>query len=419
MATVCVVGLGYIGLPAALLVARAGHQVTGVDVDTDKVAKIGAGHCPVEEPGLPELLTEVLSSGRLTVTTTPVAAEVYVICVPTPHDASGAADLRALESAAAAVGPVLPDGALVILESTVPPGTTRGILSSTLERTSGKVKGKDFAVAHCPERVLPGQIIAEMVGTDRLVGGHDPETTRRAAEFYRSFVTGPIVQTDATTAEFAKLIENTYRDVNIALANQLSDVAESLGIDVWTAIDLANLHPRVDLHKPGPGVGGHCIAVDPLFLVHLAPDQTPLLALTRKVNDGRIAQVIDRCSLILGGTGMIAVLGAAYKGDIDDIRNSPAVEILLGLKAGGHSVRLHDPFVTEAGGVPCVTLADALLGADLALLVTDHSAFKGLTAEHLAGMATMRVFDTRNLLDAVALRAAGVEVIRLGDGRPV
>src|SRR5207244_621844 len=287
----CVLGLGYVGLPTASMLATRGFHVYGLDVDEGVVRELAGGRTHISEPDLDTLVQAAVQSGNLRCGTEPAPADVFVIAVPTPVREDRTADLDAVAAAARSVASVLKRGDLVILESTVPPGTTTGLLRHVLER-SGLRAGTDFLLAHCPERVLPGNLLVELIANDRIIGGLDAASAKAAADVYRTFATGELIETDATTAELVKLMENTHRDVNIALANEFALIAERVGVDVWNAIKLAGRHPRVRFLRPGPGVGGHCIAVDPWFVVQAAPELARLIATAREVNDGMPAHVV-------------------------------------------------------------------------------------------------------------------------------
>jgi UDP-N-acetyl-D-mannosaminuronic acid dehydrogenase len=308
----------------------------------------------------------------------------------------------------------------VILESTVPPGTTRDVLAPLLA-ASGLVPGRDFHLAHCPERVLPGRILLELVSNDRLAGGLTPACARRAAELYASFVQGQVLQTDATTAEMVKVMENTYRDVNIALANEFALIAEKVGVDTWEAIRLANRHPRVGILTPGPGVGGHCIAVDPWFLVQAAPDVTRLIRVAREVNDDMPHRVLEHLSRMARPPAPVALLGMTYKANVDDVRESPAVEVAQLAVARGYDVRLCDPHATSsAGALPArlLPLEDAVRGAEAVVLLVDHVEFRGMAPEIVGPLlGRRRLLDTRSVLNHASWRAHGFAVQVLGDGK--
>jgi UDP-N-acetyl-D-mannosaminuronic acid dehydrogenase len=417
VSTVCVVGLGYVGLPTALVLARAGHQVFGFDTSARVRNALAEGRAHVSEPGIQELLQTVRADGSFVPVDRPVEADVFILSVPTPIRglAHKRADLQAVRSAASAIAPVVRRGNLVVLESTSPPGTTARVVAPILERESGLRAGVDIQLAHCPERVLPGRILTELVECDRVIGGIDRASAERARDLYGSFVRGEMHLTDATTAELVKLMENTHRDVNIALANEFALVAQHLEVDVWEAIDLANRHPRIKFLRPGPGVGGHCVAVDPWFVVGAAPGFTPLIAASRAVNDCMPLHVADLVGEVVDGLAgrTILALGLTYKADVDDIRESPSVEVIEHLRHAGAEVRTHDAMVASESSVE--DLAD---GADCLLLLVDHTAYRYL--EPAAIRSRMRrpiAVDTRNALSVGRWSGAGFSVVRLGDGR--
>lgn len=422
MTSICVLGLGYIGLPTGSMFALAGNDVVGVDPNPRVQAALHAGLTSIEEPELQTLVTAAINSGRLKVRTEPAPADAFIIAVPTPLDPqTRTADLRYVKDAAREIAPLLRRGNLVVLESTVPPGTTRDTLAPILAE-SGLRPGVDFSVAHCPERVLPGRILVELEQNDRLAGGLTPACAEEAAELYRSFVKGAIMLTDATTAEMVKVMENTYRDVNVALANEFALVAERIGVDVWQAIRLANHHPRVNVLTPGPGVGGHCIAVDPWFLVEAAPDVAPLIRAARHVNDDMPAHVIGRLETMAAPPAPIAVLGVTYKAEVDDIRESPALRVAELAVERGYTVRLCDPHVRpETPGLPAplVGLPQALRDARAILLLVDHRVFRSLDVDLAASLVSKRrILDARNVIDRAAWEARGFEVSVLGAAVP-
>jgi UDP-N-acetyl-D-mannosaminuronic acid dehydrogenase len=331
---VCVVGLGYIGLPTAVVLAQTGMQVAGVDVREETVERINQGKAHIVEPDLDGLLHHVVREGRLRASTTPEPADVFVIAVPTPFRDGHVPDLSYVEAASRSIAPHIKPGNLVVLESTVPPGATEQMVAWILEeRPDLKAPGSwdsSFYAAHCPERVLPGRIIVELVENDRAVGGITAESSAVAKRFYETFVRGECVMTTARTAELAKLAENAYRDVNIAFANELSMIADRLDVDPWELISLANRHPRVNILQPGPGVGGHCIAVDPWFIVHAAPEEAALVRAAREANLRKTAWVVERVLEVLQGreAPVVACFGLSYKPDIDDLRESPSVAVV-------------------------------------------------------------------------------------------
>lgn len=418
MQSVCVLGLGYIGLPTASMLASNGFRVLGVDVDSRIVDTVNGGDIHIEEPGLRILVQAAIGSGNFRAAGAPEPSDVYIIAVPTPLTPSKSADLSYVQRAAESIAPLLQRGALVLLESTCPPGTTRGILASTLENGSGLRAGKDFFLAHCPERVMPGRILVELIENDRVVGGIDSLSAQRAKELYAAFVRGQIFLTDATTAEMVKVLENTYRDVNIALANEAALLCETLGIDFAQVGLLANRHPRVHLHVPGPGVGGHCISVDPWFLVEAFPGEARIIRAARERNDAMPAHVVAQTRSMLEGIAQprVALLGLAFKGNVDDIRESPALHVAEGLREAGLAVALHDPLVAHAPW-PLAPLEEALRGADAVVLLTPHNAFREIDPLRAAElMRHRRLYDTRAFLDHAAWRAAGFEVKVLGAG---
>lgn len=418
MKKVCVMGLGYIGLPTASVLASNGFEVLGVDVDARVVDTVNAGNIHIEEPGLQTVVRAAIGSGNLRAALEPAKADAFIIAVPTPlHKDSKTADISYVRRATERIVPYLDRGGLVILESTSPPGTCRDLVLPILE-TSGFKVGSDLYLAHCPERVLPGKILKEIIQNDHVIGGYDAESARRARDLYATFVEGELALTDMTTAEMVKVIENTFRDVNIALANETALLCESLGIDFWEVARLANRHPRVNLHSAGPGVGGHCISVDPWFLVEKFPDQAQLIHLSRRRNDGMPEHVAGRAIEMLGSGAQpkVAALGLAFKGNVDDVRESPSLRIIELLREKGVAVAVHDPYVKHSPYELC-TLEQCFDGADLVLLLTDHHDYKYLNAREVhRQVRTPKLYDTRNLLNHADWRAAGFTVTVLGSG---
>ena len=418
---VVVVGLGYVGLPVCLLAAKNGAASCGVDVNVDLISSLNAGFSPTAEPEVQALLHQLTADSRISFSTEVPVADYYVIAVPTPTDAAHFADLTAVTSAVGAVAAVMSQGACVIIESTCPPGTTTGVVRTELER-SGLRAGIDFSLAYSPERILPGNTIAELVGNDRTVGGLTPACSTAAAEFYRRVVSGTIHETDALTAELSKLAENTFRDVNIALANELAAICEEIGASGREVIRMANFHPRVNILQPGPGVGGHCIAVDPWFLVEAAPQQSTLIATARKVNDGVPARLARQLVGRLGnGRHKFAILGLAYKPNVGDIRESPSIELAKLLMQFGHDVVCFDSLISTP--VPeltiCGSFEEALHGADMAILATDHDDLAAVLPEtYAAQMVLPRVLDTRGRYSAEKFAAAGVALWEVGKSWP-
>jgi UDP-N-acetyl-D-mannosaminuronic acid dehydrogenase len=420
MNKICLLGLGYIGLPTGSMFALAGKNVVGVDPNPRVQAALRSGLASIDEPELQTLVTAAINSGRLRVQTKPEAADAFIIAVPTPLDpTTNRADLTFVERAARDIVPFLRRGNLVVLESTVPPGTTRDVLAPILAE-SGLVPGQDIFVAHCPERVLPGRILVELEQNDRLTGGLTPACAERAADLYQTFVKGAIMRTDATTAEMVKVMENTFRDVNVALANEFALIAERIGVDVWDAIRLANHHPRVNVLRPGPGVGGHCIAVDPWFLVGSAPEATRLIQAAREVNDAMPEHVVARLATLVAPPAAVTLLGVTYKAEVDDVRESPALRVAQLAVEHGYDVRLCDPHVkAETPGLPAplLPLEQALRDAEAVVLLVDHRAFQELDVDLVAALVSgKRVLDARNSLDRASWQARGFEVAVLGSG---
>jgi UDP-N-acetyl-D-mannosaminuronic acid dehydrogenase len=396
--TVSVVGLGYIGLPTAAVLASRGLQVIGIDVSEHAVETINAGKIHIVEPDLDIVVRSVVSTGNLRATLIAEAAEAFIIAVPTPFKEDHQPDLSYIKAAAETIAPVLQPGNLVILESTVPVGATEqlaGWLAQCREDLSfPQQQGEkaDINIAHCPERVLPGNVLQELVANDRIIGGMTPRCAARAAALYQTFVRGECLLTHARTAEMAKLTENAYRDVNIGFANELSIICDRLKINVWELIRLSNRHPRVNILNPGPGVGGHCIAVDPWFIVSTTPDEARLIRTAREVNDGKPNYVINK---VLKAASqfkqpVIACFGLSFKPDIDDLRESPALSItqaLVDAKVAEILVvepniaRLPDAF--SGRGVQKVHHSEALERANIILMLVAHKEFNGLSGDVL------------------------------------
>lgn len=410
--TVCTLGLGYIGLPTASLLATKGFQVLGVDVDHRVVDIIGAGEIHFEEPDLDVLVRSAVQSGQLRVAGQPAPADVFILAVPTPFQEGHRPDLSFVKAAVQGIAPEVESGNLVILESTSPVGTTRQVARWLQEARpdltvapQGEVNSSSEAVyvAHCPERVLPGNILQELVDNDRLVGGVDQASALHAASFYRSFVNGRVYATDCKTAEMAKLTENAFRDVNIAFANELSLICHRLGIDVWELIELSNHHPRVNILQPGPGVGGHCIAVDPWFIIDSAPAEARLIRTARQVNLAKQRHVVEEVVRLAGcaEAPVISCLGLAYKADVGDLRESPAVGIVSDLlqQDVGRLLVVEPhldalPASLEHPRCELVDLSTALKRAQICVLLVDHRQFKTITLGALEGM---ELLDTRGL----------------------
>jgi len=429
---ICVIGLGYIGLPTASTFAAHGVNVLGVDINPTIIGTLNKGEIHIHEPGLLDEVKKASQSGNFRAATKLEEADAFIISVPTPFQENKfgeyngmtykLADMRAVISATESIVPFLRKGNLVVLESTSPPRTTVDLVAPILAR-SGLEAGRDFHLAYSPERVLPGQIMRELVENARVIGGVTPESAQAGYDLYATFVKGQIVKTDATTAEMVKLMENTYRDVNIAIANEFSRLADKFGVDVWEAISIANLHPRVRILAPGPGVGGHCISVDPWFFVEAAPELTPLIYHSRQVNDAQPHFVVNTVKRALGSLDgkKIAVLGLAYKPDVDDLRESPANEIVHLLQHEGARVKVWEPFKPDAnlaGIIMSPTFDDAIKDADVLLLLVNHTEFRKFDPVEIAGKTKARILvDTVNGWSNETWKNAGFDVHVLGVGK--
>ncbi len=408
---VAVLGLGYIGLPTAAVVARSGAAVLGIDIHQRVVDTVNSGGVHIEEVDLDALVQGVVQRGLLRASIEIEPSDVFMIAVPTPFDDDHAPDIRHVLAAARSIAPVLKIGDVVILESTSPVGTTEQV-RDTLEQLRPDLRfphatngAADIAIAYCPERVLPGRILVELIDNDRCIGGITPRCARKALAFYRTFVRGACITTTAKVAEMVKLSENAFRDVNIAFANELSLVSDKLGIDVWDVITLANRHPRVNILTPGPGVGGHCIAVDPWFIVHSAPELTPLIRTARNVNDGKTAHVIARAAALIDAeAGRVALLGLAFKANVDDFRESPAMKVAEALSARfGDRIAIVEPHIGELPkvladtGATLIDIDTALADCETMIVLVDHDIFKSVPADERAGKI---VYDTRGIWGA-------------------
>ena len=399
------IGLGYIGLPTAVSMAQSGLKVTGVDINKELIERIRTRKLDLSEPGLEEALTEALESGRFEVSTDIPEAHAYVIAVPTPFKDRNEFDSSFVDAAVDSISPKLRKGSLVILESTVPPRTTERLSVRVLSNRPDLVGENNEPLvmfAHCPERILPGNALAELKENDRVIGGMTPEASQAAADLYKSFCSGDLLITDDRTAELTKLTENAFRDVNIAFANELSIVCDSLSVDVWELIGLANHHPRVNILQPGPGVGGHCIAVDPWFIVSAAPDKTRLIRTAREVNDSKVNWVVNRVteSTKQYDAPTITLFGLSFKADIGDLRQSPSVRIAEKLIKTLPQARINvvEPHIKSVPStIQDVSLVDLQTGmdeADIAVLLVDHTAFKSVEKAALAGTT---IIDTKGL----------------------
>ena len=387
--TVCIIGLGYIGLPTAAMFAKQGVQVIGVDISQRAIDTINSGRAHIIEPDLDEAVKSAVSTGMLKAQRQPEPADYFILCVPTPfHEKPGVPEpnIDYVLAAAEAIAPYLVHGNTIIVESTSPVGTTEAV-----EEKIRGIIGHEMVLhfVYCPERVLPGKILTELVENDRIVGGLTPEAAEKAADLYGAFVKGTIHRTNAKTAEMSKLVENSYRDVSVAFANELSVLCDNVGVDVWELIRMANMHPRVNILQPGCGVGGHCIAVDPWFLVSMDEANANLIHTARKVNDykpkwvvAKVMEAVEAFRLREDRDPTVACLGLAFKPNVDDFRESPALWIAANLIAKGVKAKGVEPYVHEDAdpGVPLMELEDAAREADILVGLVNHDAFRGLAA---------------------------------------
>jgi UDP-N-acetyl-D-mannosaminuronic acid dehydrogenase len=395
---VCVIGLGYIGLPTAALLATHGYDVVGVDLNAHAVDTINQGRIHIVEPDLDAFVRAAVFAGKLKAHTTPQAGDIYIICVPTPfHEGQGIPqpNIDYVMQAAGSIAPLLKKGDLVILESTSPVGTTQ-LISEELAKAGVDIN--DIHIAYCPERVLPGKIMTELVANDRVVGGLTVAATSAVASFYQSFVRGAVLETDAKTAEMCKLTENSFRDVNIAFANELSIICSNQGIDVWNLIALANRHPRVNILQPGAGVGGHCIAVDPWFIIARDPENSRLMRTAREVNNDKTQWVIEQIKMAaqaaearLGRRPTIACLGLAFKPDIDDLRESPAVQVVSTVVQLGYDLVVAEPNIEQHEKFRLVSMNEVIDTADVVVVLVKHRQFRD--SDFMNALAQKKALD--------------------------
>ncbi|NUF30794.1 UDP-N-acetyl-D-mannosamine dehydrogenase [Acinetobacter oleivorans] len=410
---ICVIGLGYIGLPTAATFSAHGIKVTGVDVNQHAVDMINQGKVHIVEPDLDALVRDVVAQGKLSAQTTPLEADAYIVAVPTPFKDDYQPDLKYIEAASKALAPFLKKGNLVILESTSPVEATEQMAAwlsearPDLSFPQQKGEEADILVAHCPERVLPGKVLQELISNDRIIGGMTPRCSKAACELYKTFVKGECIETNARTAEMCKLTENSFRDVNIAFANELSIICDKLDINVWELISLANRHPRVNILQPGPGVGGHCIAVDPWFIVAKTPEQARLIRTAREVNDAKPEWVIDQVKIKIAELLQanptktiqdvtIACYGLAFKPDIDDLRESPALEITRKLAEQGLNILAVEPNINKLpsqlpSNIKLISVEEHQQ-ADIHLILVDHKQFKNMN------FSVSYLVDTKGLI---------------------
>lgn len=417
---ICIIGLGYIGLPTAVMFATHGHKIVGVDVNDNIITAINDARSIIKEPYLNILVQAAVKSGNLKAQKVPEEADVFIIAVPTPIQSDKTADMSYVIAATKAIVPYLREGNVVVLESTSPTGTVNEIMIPVLAE-SGLVIGEELMVAHSPERVLPGRILIELVENSRIVGGINRKSAEMVRDLYKTFVNGEIYLTDTTTAEMCKMMENTYRDVNIALANELAIICEKVGINAWEVIQLCNKHPRVNIHQPGPGVGGHCLAVDPWFIVEKYPEETRIISLARRTNDAMPEHVAGKIDYILrdiSGKKNITILGITYKPDVDDVRESPIIYLIELLKQReDYDISIVDPFVKD-GKYKTMELLPAVRESDLVLLGVNHKEFASVDFRAIYSvMRNKNLLDTRNSLNGDELERLGFHYFLLGGNR--
>ena len=416
---ITVIGLGYIGLPTAAIFAKAGMKVLGYDINSKIINVLNEGKIIIEEPGLGELVKQVVNSGNLKGINEIEESDVFIITVPTPINKDKTANMTYVKEVAKSIITKLKKGNVVILESTSSPGFTEDILVPIL-RESGLEIGKEVFVAHSPERVLPGKILQELIENDRIIGGINEESTEVVKEIFNIFVKGQIFTTDSKTAEMCKLMENTYRDVNIALANELAISCEEIGINAWDVIRLANKHPRVNIHQPGPGVGGHCLAVDPWFVVE-KQSEPKIIKLAREINDNMPNHVLNKLiEMFPDNDTKIAILGLTYKPNIDDVRESPILNLVsLLMEKTKYKLSLHDPHASrdnlEVGDIMTDSLYDAVENANILILGVNHDEYKNLDFDKIGSlMKEKHIYDTRNFFDEDLLIKLGYKMTLLG-----
>lgn len=405
---ICIVGLGYIGLPTATMFSCYGHKVIGVDVNEKVVNNINKGKIIIEEPNLEELVEDVVKKGNLIASISPKESDVFIISVPTPIKDDKTSDMSYVISATKSIVKYLKEGNIVILESTSPVGTTEEVVKPIIEESGLKV-GRDIMLGYCPERVIPGKIIYELKNNDRVIGGIDKKSAEEIRKIYKTIVDGNIYLTDCKTAELCKLMENTYRDVNIALSNELLLICDKLNINVWEVIEYSNKHPRVNLHTPGPGVGGHCLAVDPWFIIEKEPELSNIIKSSRLLNDSMPEYVYNKIDKILqkDKSKKITILGITYKANTDDMRESPIIKLIDKLLKNNYNVKVFDPYIKDFQ-INCQSILEACKDSDLLILGVNHDYFKNLPLDEIK--TTMKgnlILDTRNFLDKEEVEKSG------------
>ena len=413
---ICIIGLGYIGLPAAAMFASNGYKVVGVDINNKVIDALEKGEVIIEEPYLKNIVQQEVISGNLTASKEPQEADVFIIAVPTPITKDKKADMSFVQKATERITPYLRKGNIVVLESTSPTGTVKNLIVPILKESGLKI-GEELYVGYCPERVLPGQILFELVNNNRIIGGINRKSAEKIKDLYQTFVKGEIYLTDTITAEMCKIVENTYRDVNIAFANELSKICENIGVDVWEVVKLCNKHPRVNIHQPGPGVGGHCLAVDPWFIVERNPALARIIKIARETNDNMPQVVFNKIENILKnikGVKKVTILGITYKANIDDTRESPIINLIELLEKHNYKISVVEPYVKEfryrVGNV-----TEAANDSDLLVLAVNHKNFKELDFDLIAKkMRNKIILDTRNYFDKNIVESKGFKYYLLG-----
>lgn len=412
----CVIGLGYIGLPTAAMFASNGYKVVGVDINEELVVSLQKGTVYANEPDLRQLVEETLNLGNLIVSTICEKADIYIITVPTPLTIDNKANMCYVIQALENILPYIEAGNTLILESTIGVGTMNDLVYPLLAQAGLNIE--ELYIGYCPERVLPGKILNELVYNSRLIGGMNRKSSEKIRDIYASFVKGELYITEAKTAEICKIMENVYRDVNIALANELMKACESLEINVWDVITLCNKHPRVNIHVPGPGVGGHCLTIDPWFLVEKCPSSTTLIKRARQINDNMPNYIFEKIEQIIGKQVQqtkITLLGMTYKANIEDIRESPIIKLIEQLEYNGYEVVVVDPYVTSYKNID-KNIERACTNSSLLILAVDHTCFKKLSLSELGQvMKQKNILDTRKYWDEEYVKTLGFQYTLLGD----
>lgn len=412
---ICVIGLGYIGLPTATMFSLYGHKVVGVDTNKEVIEKLNDGKLMIEEYNLEQLTNYAVKEGKLVGSTIPREADVFIIAVPTPIKEDKSADMKYVISATKSILKYLKVGNVVVLESTSPVGTTEEVIKPIIEESGFKV-GSEIFLGYSPERVIPGNIVYELKNNDRVIGGVNEKSAKEIEKIYKTIVDGNIYLTDCKTAEICKLMENTYRDVNIALANELMLICDKLGINAWEVIEYSNKHPRVNLHMPGPGVGGHCLAVDPWFIVEKEPHVSKIIKSSRQLNDFMPTYVYESVDKLLNDKKYknVTILGITYKANIDDIRESPIIKLIDLLLENNYTVKVFDPFVKDFY-LNENNIISACKGSDLLILGVNHDCFKILPLDEIKKeMRGNLMLDTRNYLNKEEIERKGFVYRLLG-----